>query len=221
MRSRRKIVPFSQVSHQGVPGSSFIIHEVAEPLVKPSSQFRATRIHVPATLSDYHEEDELPRDVVYVRSIPVKSRTKVVHVISSPTNSPIKTIPEEPRTVSFHDDEMHPPDEAVKVENERVFITTPLRKVENERVFIRSPVGQAVNERVFISSPEPKVALERVYIAQPKTPPPAQNTGSTPPSDFAGAAKDDALTTSGKQALAADGSQGTTMDDNNINGDFQ
>lgn len=203
MRSRRKIVPFSQVSQQRLPGSPRIIH-------------------VPATVSDYEDEPEPESDVVYVRATPVKSRTRVVHVISSATNSPRERSAESPSPVGFVNETRHQPPYGMEVENERIFITTPLTKIENERVFIHSPVRSTTeSERVFVTTPDPKVVLERVYIAQPQTPVLPLTSSSTPPSDFAGAAKDDALTTSGKAAINADGSPSMSMNDNNITSDFQ
>ena len=203
MRSRRKIVPFSQVPQQRLPGTPTIIHG-------------------PVTLTDYEDEPEQDSDVVYFRATPVKSRTRVVHVIRSATNSPRERSAESPSPVGFANERRHHPPYAMEVENERIFITTPVTKVENERVFIPSPVRSTTeNERVFVTTPEPKVVLERVYIAQPKTPTLPQTSSSTPPSDFAGAAKDDALTKSGKAAINADGSAATSMNDNNINSDFQ
>jgi hypothetical protein len=215
IRSRQRIVPTSRTSQQPLRGSPLTIHEVAEPILKPSSKYSATSIHVPATSVSYEYENvsqvvpsaELATKVVYVRSIPVKSRTRVVHVMSDGAK-----VQHEEQYISKCLSK-----ETEQVENERVFIPTPVRRVENERVFIPSPVGKVENERVFVSSPESKVALERVYIPQPQ----AQNPGSTPPADFAGAAKDDALTSSGKAVIGADGSTATSMNDNNINGDFQ
>lgn len=224
--SRQRIVgSTSRTSEQPVPGSALIIHEVADSIRKPVSDGSTMRIHIPATLVSYQYEtvsQVLPKaepatKVVYVRSKPVKSQTRVVHVVPDAAKVQheehhiSKCVGREEKEQVFIRTPVN------KVENERVLIPSPVSKVENERVFIPSPVRKVENERVFVSSPDPKIALERVYIPHPQAP----NHGSTPPSDFAGAAKDDALATSSKAQIAADGSTAMSMNDNNINGDFQ
>ena len=217
-RSRRRIVPSSQLAQQGRAGSPLIIQEVTEPILTTPSHFRVARVRVPVSSVDYEDETEPEPNVVYVRSTPVKSQTRIVHVLSPGTNSRMKRPHESQDTEDSPDENTYHPEKVGKVENERVFITTPVTKVENERVFIPSPVSKVENERVFVTTPEPKVVLERVYIPHPL----ANIDASAPPSNFAGAAKNDALTASGKAPIAADGSASMMpLGDNNVSGNFQ
>jgi hypothetical protein len=225
MRSLQRIVPIPRASHQRQLDSSMIIHEVTEPIIKPSSQYRTARIRIPATpiihrhvtVPEVMPEGELATEVIYVQPLSVKSQTRAVHLVSYAVQSQQEGIYTASNTTKAQHRGQYISEYERKQENEQVFIPTPVVKVENEKVFIPSLVGKVENERVYVSSLQPKIALEHVYIPQPE----AQIHGSTPPSDFAGAAKNDALTASDKAAIGADEFTTMSMNDNNISRDFQ
>ena len=230
-RSRHPIVPVSK------------INERASPLANASSPVRTeTTSQVPVSSVDYVNEIvytaqpkiEPKTEVVHVRPVAVKSQSKTVHILWSEKKTKKNSEYDSSTTGKLQSEKVMAeqvfiPTPVGKVENEQVFIPTPVGKVENEQVFIPAVVGKLENERVFIATVEPKKLEERVYIPQPLPPaevppvevPPVKPEDPISKSTVAGAAKDDGLSTFGKNPTAADGSSVLPMGDNNITGSFQ
>ena len=186
--------------------SSWITSEMRE----SSSPFRTETVHVST-----RPKVELQTEVIHVLSRPMKTQIKTVHIIQTGARAEARQFQTVNKASST----------AVgRVENEQVFIPTPVRRVENEQVFIPTVVGKVENERVFVSSVEPKTLEERVYIPQPLTHGKTSPTSTGDPistTQFAGAAKHDSVSAFGKNPTTADGSSALSMDANNISGSFQ